>query len=130
MPNSWADDSDLKPKTSRTQQPASRVQAKQERKSATTIPKIKSTTAAILREDALLQKQRKQAQDVLENAAAGLIDPDKLQEKMRRDQEEYARMEQERKERAHLSVLLGHEEAFLAKQELVLVKRYVIITFS
>jgi hypothetical protein len=86
---------------------------------------IKLTTATILREDALVQKKKKIEQDTLEQAAISLTDPNQFKSKLRLDKEKEDAQKQLHKKKMHLSVLLSHEEAYLAKQEIILGNRFV-----
>jgi hypothetical protein len=86
---------------------------------------IKLTTATILREDALVQKKKRIEQESLEQAMISLTDPDQFKAKMRQDKEKEDAQEQLHKKKMHLSVLLSHEEAYLAKQEIILGNRFV-----
>jgi hypothetical protein len=86
---------------------------------------IKLTTSSILREDALVQKKKDQLKKADEQAAISLTDPEQFKAKLRQDKEKDDVEEQLHKKKMHLSVLLSHEEAYLAKQEIILGNRFV-----
>ncbi|KAJ3044239.1 hypothetical protein HDV00_002917 [Rhizophlyctis rosea] len=85
---------------------------------------IKLTTAAILREDALMKKQRKEEERSLagvEMGLAGKADFEGWKEERRVKDDEARRLEMERR---RLEIQLMHEEAFEAKQEVVKENRH------
>lgn len=80
---------------------------------------VKLTTAAILREDALLRKKKKDQMDMIEQAEKGLRDVEEFEAwkdglKIKEDEERMLDLEKKR-----LEVQLLHEETFLARQELI-----------
>lgn len=80
---------------------------------------VKLTMASILREDALLKKQKEEAKKVLLEAEIGLKDQSefmKWKEEMRLKEEEEKRLELERR---RLEVQIVHEEAMLAREEIL-----------
>ncbi|KAJ3288083.1 hypothetical protein HK104_008340 [Borealophlyctis nickersoniae] len=84
-----------------------------------TSPPVKLTTAAILREDALVRRQRKKEEEWLNEVETGLRDASEFSSwrgEAKEKEEEERKIELERR---RLEIQLLHEDTFVARQELL-----------